>query len=274
MEKYTNSRRVVIKPPLKRLIRGIHVGKEKHRPGRRGARLCHDHFPHHGNGAGHGGFAPVRRGVLPPMPSLPPSRSPTCSAVFSPRGRSPRPSFRPFPNGTPRRGEEEARELANICFTLLTIVMAAVTLLGIIFSPQIVHLMFPGLSRLSPSKAGIDDFSQPADVPLYLLHQPRGPLHGDTQHGAPFLHPGHLHGLPQSLHDLLRRLSPRSLPGADHCPGRRGAGSADYSNSSCSSRLSTERVSRSVPVSISAIRQCRRSPSSWGRRCSGSGSTT
>ncbi len=43
-----------------------------------------------------------------------------------------------------QRGEEEGRELANICFTLLTIVMAAVTLLGIVFSPQIVRLMFPG----------------------------------------------------------------------------------------------------------------------------------
>ncbi|HEY6874043.1 MAG TPA: murein biosynthesis integral membrane protein MurJ [Geobacteraceae bacterium] len=49
-----------------------------------------------------------------------------------------------------RKGEEEARELANICFTLLTIVMAAVTLLGVIFSPQIVHLMFPGFARVPP----------------------------------------------------------------------------------------------------------------------------
>src|ERR1039458_7271590 len=48
-------------------------------------------------------------------------------------------------------GEEAARELANICFTLLTIVMAVITLIGIIFSPQIVHLMFPGF-QASPSK--------------------------------------------------------------------------------------------------------------------------
>ncbi|MBI2353635.1 MAG: murein biosynthesis integral membrane protein MurJ [Deltaproteobacteria bacterium] len=41
-------------------------------------------------------------------------------------------------------GEERARELANTCFTLLTIVMAAVTLAGILFSPLIVALMFPG----------------------------------------------------------------------------------------------------------------------------------
>jgi len=47
-----------------------------------------------------------------------------------------------------QRGEEEARELANICFTLLTIVMAAVTLVGVLFSPAIVSLMFPGFREI------------------------------------------------------------------------------------------------------------------------------
>lgn len=47
-----------------------------------------------------------------------------------------------------RRGEEDARELANICFTLLTIVMAAVTLAGIVFSPWIVGVMFPGFKAV------------------------------------------------------------------------------------------------------------------------------
>jgi putative peptidoglycan lipid II flippase len=46
-----------------------------------------------------------------------------------------------------QRGEGEGKKLANVCFTLLTIVMALVTVLGIIFSPQIVHLMFPGFSQ-------------------------------------------------------------------------------------------------------------------------------
>jgi len=50
-----------------------------------------------------------------------------------------------------QRGEEEARELANTCFTLLTIIMAAVTLVGILFSPWIVGLMFPGF-RAVPGK--------------------------------------------------------------------------------------------------------------------------
>ncbi|HWI41020.1 MAG TPA: murein biosynthesis integral membrane protein MurJ, partial [Verrucomicrobiae bacterium] len=45
-----------------------------------------------------------------------------------------------------QKGEEEARELANVCFTLLTVVMAAVTAAGIIFSPAIVSLMYPGFS--------------------------------------------------------------------------------------------------------------------------------
>ncbi|MBC8017929.1 MAG: murein biosynthesis integral membrane protein MurJ [Verrucomicrobia bacterium] len=50
-----------------------------------------------------------------------------------------------------QRGEDEARELANTCFTLLTIIMAAVTLFGIIFSPWIVGVMFPGF-RAVPGK--------------------------------------------------------------------------------------------------------------------------
>jgi len=49
------------------------------------------------------------------------------------------------------KGESRARELANTCFTLLTIVMAFVTIAGIIFSPQIVRLMFPGFAA-EPSK--------------------------------------------------------------------------------------------------------------------------
>ncbi len=47
-----------------------------------------------------------------------------------------------------QEGEEKARELANLCFTLLTIVVALITLLGIIFSPAIVGLMFPGFSAV------------------------------------------------------------------------------------------------------------------------------
>jgi putative peptidoglycan lipid II flippase len=47
-----------------------------------------------------------------------------------------------------RRGEKDARELANICFTLLTIVMAAIALAGIILSPWIVGVMFPGFKAV------------------------------------------------------------------------------------------------------------------------------
>jgi putative peptidoglycan lipid II flippase len=50
-----------------------------------------------------------------------------------------------------RQGDEKARELANTCFTLLTIVMAFITLAGILFSPVIVGLMFPGF-RAEPGK--------------------------------------------------------------------------------------------------------------------------
>lgn len=49
------------------------------------------------------------------------------------------------------RGNDKARELANTCFTLLTIVMATITLVGIVFSPVIVGLMFPGF-KVEPGK--------------------------------------------------------------------------------------------------------------------------
>lgn len=47
-----------------------------------------------------------------------------------------------------QQGEVKARELANVCFTLLTIVMAGVTLVGIVCSPWIVGLMFPGFREV------------------------------------------------------------------------------------------------------------------------------
>lgn len=56
-----------------------------------------------------------------------------------------------------QRGEEEGRELANICFTLLTIVMAGVTLAGILLAPLIVSLMFPGF-RAAPAKLELTIF--------------------------------------------------------------------------------------------------------------------
>ncbi|MCE1226883.1 MAG: murein biosynthesis integral membrane protein MurJ [Geobacteraceae bacterium] len=43
-----------------------------------------------------------------------------------------------------QEGEDKARELANLCFTLLTMVVALITLLGILLSPLIIKLMFPG----------------------------------------------------------------------------------------------------------------------------------
>jgi putative peptidoglycan lipid II flippase len=52
------------------------------------------------------------------------------------------------------KGQEETRALVNICFTLLTLIMAAITALGIVFSPQIVALMFPGFAS-SPEKVSI-----------------------------------------------------------------------------------------------------------------------
>ncbi|MDD2851705.1 MAG: murein biosynthesis integral membrane protein MurJ [Desulfuromonadaceae bacterium] len=47
-----------------------------------------------------------------------------------------------------QRGEGKARELANTCFTLLTIIMALITLAGILFAPFLIALMFPGFKAV------------------------------------------------------------------------------------------------------------------------------
>jgi len=49
------------------------------------------------------------------------------------------------------KSKDEARELANVCFSLLAVVMGVVTLLGVVFSPYIVTLMFPGF-QAEPNK--------------------------------------------------------------------------------------------------------------------------
>ena len=56
-----------------------------------------------------------------------------------------------------KRGEDEARDLANICFSVLTAVMALIVFLGIVFSPVIVSVMFPGF-RAEPSKLELTIF--------------------------------------------------------------------------------------------------------------------
>ncbi|HOP41233.1 MAG TPA: murein biosynthesis integral membrane protein MurJ, partial [Geobacteraceae bacterium] len=56
-----------------------------------------------------------------------------------------------------QKGKDEARELANVCFSLLTVVMGVVTLAGTVFSPFIVNLMFPGF-QAEPNKLQLTIF--------------------------------------------------------------------------------------------------------------------
>jgi putative peptidoglycan lipid II flippase len=56
-----------------------------------------------------------------------------------------------------QKSKDEARELANVCFSLLTVVMGVVTLLGVVFSPIIVSLMFPGF-QAEPNKLHLTIF--------------------------------------------------------------------------------------------------------------------
>ncbi len=56
-----------------------------------------------------------------------------------------------------KRGEKEARELADVCFGVLATAMALVVLLGIVFSPLIISLMFPGFVA-DPGKKALTVF--------------------------------------------------------------------------------------------------------------------
>ncbi len=47
-----------------------------------------------------------------------------------------------------RKTKEEAAELANVVFTILSIILVAVSLVGVLFSPLIVLIMAPGFSNL------------------------------------------------------------------------------------------------------------------------------
>lgn len=55
------------------------------------------------------------------------------------------------------KGKEEARDLANICFSLLTVIMGVIAVLGIVFSPLVVSLMFPGF-QAQPNKVELTVF--------------------------------------------------------------------------------------------------------------------
>jgi len=56
-----------------------------------------------------------------------------------------------------RKNDQEVRDLASTCFTLLLMVMTGVTILGIVFSPVIISIMFPGF-RAIPAKFDLTVF--------------------------------------------------------------------------------------------------------------------
>lgn len=67
-----------------------------------------------------------------------------------------------------RDGNDAAREVANVCFTLLLLVMVVVTAVGILLSPQIVTLMFPGF-RADPEKYQLTVFLNRLMFPYILF---------------------------------------------------------------------------------------------------------
>lgn len=67
-----------------------------------------------------------------------------------------------------KKGEDEARDLANVCFSVLTAVMALVVTLGIVLSPLIISVMFPGF-KAEPSKQELTIFLNRIMFPYIFL---------------------------------------------------------------------------------------------------------
>lgn len=59
-------------------------------------------------------------------------------------------SFVPiFTETLEKKGEPDARELASVCFTAFTMILAVITMLGVIFAPQIVLVLTPGFQGVA-----------------------------------------------------------------------------------------------------------------------------
>ncbi len=88
------------------------------------------------------------------------------------------------------KGKQEAAELYNLVATVLVMVVGAVCLCGIIFSPQLVHLMAPGFAAV-PGKFELAVKMARIMFPLLLLvalaAQAMGVLNACNQFGVPAL---------------------------------------------------------------------------------------
>ena len=76
-------------------------------------------------------------------------------------------------------GDESAWRLANKVATLTAVFMSAVTLLGIVFAPQLVDLLTWG--SWSPDKTAADDFAHPDHVAVHAAGLARGAGDGNAE---------------------------------------------------------------------------------------------
>jgi len=88
------------------------------------------------------------------------------------------------------RGKSEARELSNLTATLLAVVAGGVCLLGMIFSPALVHLMAPGFAQV-PGKLDLAVLLTRIMFPFLMLvalaAQAMGVLNACDRYGVPAL---------------------------------------------------------------------------------------
>jgi len=165
-----------------------------------------------------------------------------------------------------QRDEREARDLANTCFTLLTVIMAVLTILGIIFSPAIVGVMFPGFREL-PGKFDLTVLLNRLMFPylffISLVALCMGILNTVRHFFTPAISTVFLN-IAMILAPFFFMTGFRS----PSSPWQLGFWSGDFCNSCCNSRHSIAWGSVSGPALIFVIRLYGGSLSSWGRRSS------
>ena len=83
------------------------------------------------------------------------------------------------------KSKEDAFDLARIVFTILSLILVVITVLGVLFAPLIVKVQAFGFGS-SGIKYDLTVSPHPIDFPVHLLYRSCGVFHGGAQFPAPF----------------------------------------------------------------------------------------
>jgi len=118
-----------------------------------------------------------------------------------------------------KKTKEEALELAQNAFTLLSILLAVVSVIGILLSPLIVGLIAPGfIAKPEQIRAGC--FFKPPDVSVHLFYRPGGLMHGHFEFLQAFYDTGPVAGHVEYRDDRGRARVAQQLCRTHHGAGR------------------------------------------------------